>query len=105
MQTAEDGGFAATKVFSVADTLVVGVSCGEFERDVAGGKPEAVNPRSAPISDELDTVAWLPEAASHVFGEVDRLGSQGTHGLIVWRLTSGSARMPLPQRPPWAPLG
>jgi hypothetical protein len=75
----EHGGFAAGEVFRFAYTLILGVMRDEFECHVAGRKLEAVNAGSAPISDELDATACFPEAAPHVFGEVDDVWSGRIH--------------------------
>ncbi|MEO7196546.1 MAG: hypothetical protein ABIZ05_17305 [Pseudonocardiaceae bacterium] len=81
MQLGEDGGFSASEMLGLADALFLGVIRGEFERHVSGGEPKPVDAGSAPISNDLGTAAWLPEAVPHAFSEVDDLWDWRIHSL------------------------
>lgn len=52
---------------------------GEFECHVAGEEPQAVNTGSAPVGNEPDAAAGVPEATPHVFDEADYIRDLGIH--------------------------
>lgn len=83
MEVGERGGFATGEVLCFTNTLGVGVVHRDFECHVTGGKPEAVDAGSTPISDKFGGAACLSNVVRHVRGQLDDLGRVGIHPVSV----------------------